>query len=88
MDKKLTKSEIIKALKGLIRDIEKSPIPKKGVFLLKKDNDIMSVSSVNSNNIEDLLFSLRIFIKYEQFDNEALKRENALLRKILSNKDF
>jgi len=88
MDKKLTKSEIIKALKGLIRDIEKSPIPKKGVFLLKKDNDIMSVSSVNSNNIEDLLFSLRIFIKYKNFDNEALKRENALLRKLLSNKDF
>jgi len=88
MDKKLTKSEIIKALKGLIRDIEKSPIPKKGVFLLKKDNDIMSVSSVNSNNIEDLLFSLRIFIKYEQFDNEALKRENSFLRKLLANKDF
>ena len=88
MAKKLTKLEIIKALKSLIREMEESPIPKKGHFLLKKDNDIMSFSSANSNNIEDLLSSLRIFIKYEQFEKEALKRENTLLRKLLSNKDF
>jgi len=76
-------------LNELIKEFEKSANPqhKKLVQLAKKVNANRKKPEVSINNLQESLDYLRVCIKYQVFDLEATRRENAYLKKLLQDKN-
>jgi len=58
---------------------------KKLITLARRADNMHKKLSVNVDSLQDAIDMLRIVIKYQCFDLEATRRENAALKKLLED---
>ena len=74
-------------LSGLLKEIDSisGSHKEKLVLLAKRADNAHEKLNKNVNSLQEALDMLRIVIKYQCFDLEATRRENAVLKKLLED---
>ena len=72
----------------LINSISSSPQQKKMITLVKQIKKVINKLKKNADNFQESSDMLRIVAKYQLFDLEATRRENACLKKLLKESNW
>lgn len=81
----MNEAEFEKEVKELLKEFDQRSSLRTGKLkkLAQKTQDPRLRAECNVNSLQELLDYLRVCIKYQVFDLEAMRRENEFLRKLL-----